>query len=70
MKHLDLILAEKLLKISATKLQPDNPFHLGIRLELTIYTDNRKTLLSRCPKLHQGRAQPHHPRKLLVMSMP
>lgn len=44
MKHLDLILAEKLLKISAIKLQPDNPFTWASGWNSPIYTDNRKTL--------------------------
>lgn len=44
MKHLDSILAEKLLKISAIKLQPDNPFVWASGWNSPIYTDNRKTL--------------------------
>ncbi|WP_303743145.1 orotate phosphoribosyltransferase [uncultured Duncaniella sp.] len=44
MKHLDLILAEKLLKISAIKLQPENPFTWASSWNSPIYTDNRKTL--------------------------
>ena len=44
MKNLDLILAEKLLKISAIKLQPDNPFTWASGWNPPIYTDNRKTL--------------------------
>ena len=44
MKNLDLILAEKLLKISAIKLQPDNPFTWASGWKSPIYTDNRKTL--------------------------
>lgn len=44
MKHLDLILAEKLLKISVIKLQPDNPFTWASGWNSPIYTDNRKTL--------------------------
>ncbi|MDE6038279.1 MAG: orotate phosphoribosyltransferase [Duncaniella sp.] len=44
MKNLDLILAEKLLKISAIKLQPDNPFTWASGWNSPIYTDNRKTL--------------------------
>ncbi len=44
MKHLDLILAEKLLKISAIKLQPENPFTWASGWNSPIYTDNRKTL--------------------------
>lgn len=44
MKQIDLILAEKLLKISAIKLQPDNPFTWASGWNSPIYTDNRKTL--------------------------
>ena len=44
MKQLDRILAEKLLKISAIKLQPDNPFTWSSGWNSPIYTDNRKTL--------------------------
>ena len=44
MKHLDLILAEKLLKISAIKLQPENPFTWASGWTSPIYTDNRCTL--------------------------
>lgn len=44
MKNLDLILAEKLLKISAIKLQPANPFTWASGWNSPIYTDNRKTL--------------------------
>lgn len=44
MKHLDIILAEKLLKISAIKLQPENPFTWASGWNSPIYTDNRKTL--------------------------
>ncbi|MDE6178495.1 MAG: orotate phosphoribosyltransferase, partial [Duncaniella sp.] len=44
MKNLDLILAEKLLKISAIKLQPENPFTWASGWNSPIYTDNRKTL--------------------------
>ena len=35
MKTLESLVAEKLLKIKAVKLQPANPFHLGIRLEIS-----------------------------------
>lgn len=44
MKQLDRILAEKLLKISAIKLQPANPFTWASGWNSPIYTDNRKTL--------------------------
>lgn len=44
MKHLDRLLAEKLLKISAIKLQPDHPFTWASGWNSPIYTDNRKTL--------------------------
>lgn len=44
MKELDIILAEKLLKISAIKLQPENPFTWASGWNSPIYTDNRKTL--------------------------
>ena len=44
MKQLERILAEKLLKISAIKLQPDIPFIWASGWNSPIYTDNRKTL--------------------------
>ncbi len=44
MKQLDRILAEKLLRISAIKLQPENPFVWASGWNSPIYTDNRKTL--------------------------
>lgn len=44
MKNLDRILAEKLLGISAIKLQPENPFTWASGWNSPIYTDNRKTL--------------------------
>lgn len=44
MKSLDKILAEKLLQISAIKLQPDMPFTWASGWNSPIYTDNRKTL--------------------------
>ncbi|MDE6322680.1 MAG: orotate phosphoribosyltransferase [Paramuribaculum sp.] len=44
MKHLDTLLAEKLLKISAIKLQPEHPFIFYYWWNSEIYTDNRKTL--------------------------
>lgn len=44
MKKIDRLLAEKLLKISAIKLQPDNPFVWASGWNSPIYTDNRKTL--------------------------
>lgn len=44
MKELERILAEKLLKISAIKLQPENPFVWASGWNSPIYTDNRKTL--------------------------
>ncbi|MDE5912025.1 MAG: orotate phosphoribosyltransferase [Muribaculaceae bacterium] len=44
MKQLDTILAEKLLKISAIKLQPGNPFVWASGWNSPIYTDNRVTL--------------------------
>lgn len=44
MKNLDRALAEKLLKISAIKLQPDHPFVWASGWNSPIYTDNRKTL--------------------------
>jgi orotate phosphoribosyltransferase len=44
MKQLDQLLAEKLLKISAIKLQPANPFTWASGWNSPIYTDNRKTL--------------------------
>lgn len=44
MKPLEKILAEKLLKISAIKLQPELPFTWASGWNSPIYTDNRKTL--------------------------
>lgn len=44
MKNVARLLAEKLLKISAVKLQPDNPFTWASGWNSPIYTDNRKTL--------------------------
>ncbi len=44
MKPLERILAEKLLKISAIKLQPELPFTWASGWNSPIYTDNRKTL--------------------------
>lgn len=44
MKQLDRLLAEKLLKISAIKLQPELPFTWASGWNSPIYTDNRKTL--------------------------
>ncbi len=44
MKQLDHLLAEKLLKISVIKLQPDNPFTWASGWNSPIYTDNRMTL--------------------------
>lgn len=44
MEKLDLFLAEKLLKISAIKLQPEMPFTWASGWNSPIYTDNRKTL--------------------------
>lgn len=44
MKTPDRLLAEKLLQISAIKLQPENPFTWASGWNSPIYTDNRKTL--------------------------
>lgn len=44
MKQLDQLLAEKLLKISAIKLQPELPFTWASGWNSPIYTDNRITL--------------------------
>ena len=44
MKTVAYILAEKLLEISAIKLQPANPFVWASGWNSPIYTDNRKTL--------------------------
>ena len=44
MKKVERILAEKLLNITAIKLQPDNPFTWASGCNSPIYTDNRKTL--------------------------
>ncbi len=44
MKAVERLLAEKLLKISAIKLQPGNPFTWASGWNSPIYTDNRRTL--------------------------
>ncbi len=44
MKTLERLVAEKLLKISAVKLQPSIPFTWASGWKSPIYTDNRKTL--------------------------
>ncbi|HET9570544.1 MAG TPA: orotate phosphoribosyltransferase [Bacteroidales bacterium] len=44
MKKLDRIVASKLLKIKAVKLQPSNPFTWASGWKSPIYCDNRKTL--------------------------
>lgn len=44
MKELDRLVAEKLLEISAIKLQPELPFTWASGWNSPIYTDNRKTL--------------------------
>jgi len=44
MKTLERIVAEKLLKIKAVKLQPANPFTWASGWKAPIYCDNRKTL--------------------------
>ena len=44
MKTVERLLAEKLLKISAIKLQPENPFVWASGWNSPIYTDNRQTL--------------------------
>lgn len=44
MKDIATLLAEKLLKITAIKLQPANPFTWASGWNSPIYTDNRKTL--------------------------
>ncbi|MCF0180676.1 MAG: orotate phosphoribosyltransferase [Muribaculaceae bacterium] len=44
MRQTDKLLAEKLLKISAIKLQPEIPFVWASGWNSPIYTDNRKTL--------------------------
>lgn len=44
MKQPERLLAEKLLEISAIKLQPSNPFTWASGWNSPIYTDNRKTL--------------------------
>lgn len=44
MKKVERLLAEKLLKINAIKLQPDNPFIWASGWNSPIYTDNRLTL--------------------------
>ncbi len=44
MKTPAVLLAEKLLQISAIKLQPENPFVWASGWNSPIYTDNRKTL--------------------------
>lgn len=44
MKHVARLLAEKLLKINALKLQPNSPFIWASGWNSPIYTDNRRTL--------------------------
>ncbi len=44
MKNVAHLLAEKLLKINALKLQPANPFVWASGWNSPIYTDNRRTL--------------------------
>ena len=44
MKALERIIAEKLLKIKAIKLQPAHPFTWASGWKSPIYCDNRKTL--------------------------
>jgi len=44
MKKLDTLLAEKLMQISAIKLQPDSPFTWAAGWQSPIYTDLRMTL--------------------------
>lgn len=44
MKHLEDLIAEKLLKVKAVKLQPKNPFVWASGWNSPIYCDNRKTL--------------------------
>jgi orotate phosphoribosyltransferase len=44
MKKLESLVAEKLLKIKAVKLQPSNPFTWASGWKSPIYCDNRKTL--------------------------
>ncbi|MDR3260637.1 MAG: orotate phosphoribosyltransferase [Tannerella sp.] len=44
MKTLERLVADKLLKIKAVKLQPDNPFTWASGWKSPIYCDNRKTL--------------------------
>ncbi len=44
MKNLERQVAEKLLKIKAVKLQPQNPFTWSSGIKSPIYCDNRKTL--------------------------
>jgi orotate phosphoribosyltransferase len=44
MKELEKIVAEKLLKIKAIKVQPSNPFTWASGWKSPIYCDNRKTL--------------------------
>jgi len=44
MKNIDTLLAEKLMQISAIKLQPDSPFAWATGWQSPIYTDLRMTL--------------------------
>jgi orotate phosphoribosyltransferase len=44
MKSLERLVAEKLLKVKAVKLQPENPFTWASGWKSPIYCDNRKTL--------------------------
>ncbi|MBR6904959.1 MAG: orotate phosphoribosyltransferase, partial [Bacteroidales bacterium] len=44
MKTLEKIFAEKLLRVKAIKLQPENPFTWASGWKSPFYCDNRKTL--------------------------
>ena len=59
MKTLESLVAEKLLKIKAVKLQPANPFTWASGWKSPIYNDNRKTLsypvVRSCIKLELAR---------------
>ena len=44
MKQIEKIFADKLLKVKAIKLQPDNPFTWASGWKSPFYCDNRKTL--------------------------
>lgn len=62
MKTIERLLAEKLLEISAVKLQPANPFVWASGWNSPIYTDNRRTLFifQALRSFNKSRTQPSY----------